>query len=216
MDRRSILAAGGVLGLTSLAGCTNSVRAFAPGHGGAKLDSEPPTVPETHKCDRSAEELFPNASEEELEDFQRLGERIQEAERDRDVALGRRRGWSLEIGEQEVNYGDTVSFTLWRTGIEVSTGVRSMWHIERLTEQGWEDVRVPFSRRARPLKEVNHSGGTIWEWEITLTEEGIIDAYGDDGRDEVVCPDLETGRYRFVYCGLGADWCIGVEFDLFR
>jgi hypothetical protein len=79
------------------------------------------------------------------------------------------------------------------------------------TENGWQDVRgsTEHERFAYTDEAVMHRPGEGFEWTFELTESGLV---ADHTHDLTVCPDLQTGRYRFVYFSPG----VAVSFDLQR
>jgi len=111
-------------------------------------------------------------------------------------------------------YGDTVTVTLTNvTDATQYTGNRHKYNLEVLTEDGWQDVRgtdgegpVGYTDEA-----VGHAPGEGFEWELELTESGVL--AGHVYEDSLsVCPDLPSGRYRFVF------WepTVAVAFDVER
>lgn len=165
------------------------------------------------ECDRDPAELFPDLQTDELDE-----DDLRRIDFDDPVSLGRRDGWQLAINSHVFEYGETAEIELSRSGLGAQTGSRPRWRIEVFTEEGWQDVRVLAPPGGgRTLELIEHGGGTVFEWDVALTEEGVIDAYGHQAMGEVVCPELQTGRHRFVYEGLdGVNWDIGIEFDLYR
>lgn len=130
-------------------------------------------------------------------------------EADGDVEL------ALRVDDLEYEYGDTARLTLTNVAEEeVDTGNRGKYNLQVYTEDGWQDLRVgdedwhfEYTDEA-----IIHEPGEGFEWEFELTESGIVeDAYHDDAR---VCPDLQSGRYRFAYFGVIGDGAVAVSFDL--
>ena len=114
---------------------------------------------------------------------------------------------SLRINGVEFAYGDTAEITLQTN----SRGVDEKWNFELLTDEGWRDVRGTTDDEARLKYELPKKTSTA-EWAITLTEEGIIRAGGNQDVLEI-CPTLVSGRYRFVYWGLSGE-SVAVSFDM--
>lgn len=120
---------------------------------------------------------------------------------------------SLRIDSTTFEYGDTAHITLTNTtDSHLSIGLKETFQIELFTEDGWQDVRgkigedefqyVDLAREPTP--------GEIYEWSLRLTEEGLV-----AGAEELsVCPELVSGRYRFVYWGTGTP--VAIAFDLQR
>ncbi|MGQ3329226.1 hypothetical protein [Halorubrum sp. FL23] len=92
----------------------------------------------------------------------------------------------------------------------VSVGNHGKYNVEAFTEAGWEDVRGAEDARFDYTDEaISHPPGETVAWEFTMTESGLV---ADENQPEGlrVCPDLQPGRYRFVFFG-AAD--IAVAFD---
>ncbi len=128
-------------------------------------------------------------------------------ERDGEVAFG------LRIEDTEYDYGDTARIRLTNVadGTE-HTGNRAKYNLQAYTEAGWQDVRVRDGDRYFEYTDeaLVHSPGEGFEWAFELTESGIIEGTAHDHAE--VCPDLETGRYRFAFWGV--DGAVAVAFDL--
>ncbi|KZX48229.1 MULTISPECIES: hypothetical protein [unclassified Haloarcula] len=117
---------------------------------------------------------------------------------------------SLRIDGTAFEYGDTAQITLTNVSDRtLSLGLKYLYQIELLTEDGWQDVRgqtgddefqyVDMGTEAAP--------GQVFEWSLRLTEEGVV----PDEKDFTVCPELVSGRYRFVYWTVTP---VAVAFDL--
>jgi hypothetical protein len=117
---------------------------------------------------------------------------------------------SLRIDDTAFEYGDTAKITLTNTSDSVlSLGLKYMYHIELLTEDRWQDVRGKTGEDEFQYIEMatEAAPGEVFEWSLRLTEAGIV----PDEKDFIVCPELVSGRYRFVY------WTstpVAVTFDL--
>jgi len=78
------------------------------------------------------------------------------------------------------------------------------------TEDGWTDVRGGDGDRFGYTDEaIAHPPGETVAWEFTMTESGLVADENQPGGLRV-CPDLQPGRYRFVFFG-AAD--IAAAFD---
>lgn len=135
---------------------------------------------------------------------------------DNDVMWGDADGFALRVDDTAYTYGETAKVTLTNARSERnSTGSDLRFAIEVFTDNGWQDVRVTTKDEGLvyPEPEKNHSAGEGFEWELTLTEEGL--RMPESFEDIVtVCPELEPGRYRFVYWALENP--VAVAFDLER
>jgi hypothetical protein len=117
---------------------------------------------------------------------------------------------SLRIDETAFEYGDTAQITL--TNVSDSTlsvGLKYMYQIELLTEDGWQDVRGQTGEDRFQYVEMatEAAPGEVFEWSLRLTEAGVV----PDEKDFTVCPELVSGRYRFIYW---ASAPVAVAFDL--
>jgi len=94
---------------------------------------------------------------------------------------------------------------------EVGVGNHGKYNLEVYTEAGWTEVRGgdDLSRFVYTDELIGHPPGDGVEWEFTMTEEGLV-AGGPHADVLRVCPDLQPGRYRFVF--RGAD-DLAVAFD---
>lgn len=91
----------------------------------------------------------------------------------------------------------------------VGVGNHGKYALEVETEDGWTDVRGSDTGRFEYTDELlSMRPGDVVEWPFTTDEEGLVADHPND--DLRVCPDLEPGRYRFVF--FGAD-DLAVAFD---
>ncbi len=122
---------------------------------------------------------------------------------------------ALRVDEEAYEYGDTVRFALTNVSDEaLGTGNRAKYNFQVATTDGWQDVRVIDEDRHFEYTDeaINHAPGGGFEWTFELTESGLVkDTYHSDA---MVCPDLQSGRYRFAYFGVLGDDAIAVAFDL--
>jgi len=105
---------------------------------------------------------------------------------------------SIRVGSLAYEYGDTAELTL--TAPE--RGNSDKWNVELFTERGWVELRAVETDRAPSNTDEDVDGGHTWNLE--LTEAGIAEASRHADRVRV-CPDLVSGRYRFVYHGVLGD-----------
>lgn len=114
-------------------------------------------------------------------------------------------------------YGESATFELVNTSSEAQvTSTNTRWNLQLYSENGWEEVRgtIEDHRLEHTDEEVSQEPGSGFSWTIEFTEDGISEA-GPVSDRIVVCPELQTGRYRFVYTGYApAD--IAVQFDFER
>ncbi|MFT4884095.1 MAG: hypothetical protein ACI8U4_001608 [Natronomonas sp.] len=122
---------------------------------------------------------------------------------------------SLRVESLDYAYGDTARITMTNvTDEQVATGNRAKYNLQVYTDDGWQDLRVKDEDGYFEYTDeaVGHPPGDGFEWEIKLTEDGIVEGtYHDDAE---VCPDLQSGRYRFAYFGAIGDGAVAVSFDL--
>lgn len=97
--------------------------------------------------------------------------------------------------------GDAVRVELTNTAGDVlGTGNHGKYNLEVLTEAGWMDVRGADGAVGYTDELVAHPPGETVEWEFTMTEEGAV-ADRQNATHLRVCPELQPGRYRFVFWG---------------
>lgn len=107
--------------------------------------------------------------------------------------------------------GDDVRFELTNvSNREVYVGNHGKYNVEVFTEDGWTDVRGADDGRFGYTDEaIAHPPGETVAWEFAMTESGLV--AGEHQPEGLrVCPDLQPGRYRFVFFG-AAD--VAVAFD---
>jgi hypothetical protein len=123
--------------------------------------------------------------------------------------------FSLRVESLDYAYGDTARIQLTNVADEtLSTGNRAKYNLQVYTDDGWQDLRVKDEDDYFEYTDeaIGHPPGDGFEWEIELTEAGIVEGtYHDDAE---VCPDLQSGRYRFAYFGTIGDGAVAVSFDL--
>jgi len=127
-----------------------------------------------------------------------------------EISWGDTENISLRINDTAFEYGDTAQITLTNTSNRtISLGLKYMYQIELLTEDGWQDVRGKTGDDDFEYIEMSTENppGKVFEWSLRLTEEGVV----PDEKDFIVCPELVSGRYRFVYPSLEQ---VAVAFDL--
>ncbi|MFC4542468.1 hypothetical protein ACFO5R_11095 [Halosolutus amylolyticus] len=120
-----------------------------------------------------------------------------------------------EQGSPRVGRGDEVRITMWNVSTDVQhTGNRHEWNLQVLTMDGWQDVRgtTDGDRIGYDDVAIEHRPGEGFEWTFEMTEAGIVAGHDHEGKLEV-CPDLQSGRYRFVYRGIVSGEPLAVEFD---
>lgn len=127
---------------------------------------------------------------------------------------GRRPGDGSHERSVQFGRGDEVRVTMWNVSDEVQyTGNRHKYNLQVLTVDGWQDVRG--TAAGDPLgytdEGVIHRPGEGFEWSFEMTEEGVLEGHVHEERLEV-CPDLQSGRYRFVYHEAAGE-PLAVEFD---
>lgn len=120
---------------------------------------------------------------------------------------------SLRVEETAYEYGDTARIHLTNVSDgNVSTGNRAMYNLQVYTDDGWQDVRVKEGEFGYTEEAIEHPPGGGFDWTVGLTEEGVVEGtYHDDAE---VCPDLQSGRYRFAYFGVIGEGAVAVSFDL--
>ncbi|WP_200531126.1 hypothetical protein [Halorubrum sp. LN27] len=98
--------------------------------------------------------------------------------------------------------GDDVRIELTNVSArEEYVGNHGKYNVEVLTEDGWMDVRGGDDDQFGYTDEaIAHRPGETVAWEFELTESGLVADENQPGGLRV-CPDLQPGRYRFVFFG---------------
>ena len=120
-----------------------------------------------------------------------------------------------EDGSPRVGRGDEVRVTMRNVSTDVQhTGNRHRWNLQVLTMDGWRDVRGTTGDGSLGYTDeaIEHVPGEGLEWTLEMTEDGVLDGHVHEDELEV-CPDLQRGRYRFVYDGIVSGEPLAVEFD---
>lgn len=192
-SRRTVLRSVGVGFVASVAGCTtgsqsNPTETTPPSGswGHVRPEESPPVVPDALDCGEY--------------DLQRPEPRD-------DISWGKA-DWNgtenalgLRVGDTEYTLGETVEVRLYNLSeTDHGTRTREEFLVQLRTEAGWqtvfgytEDGPYPFTDDA-----VIHTPGLSLTWQISLTTDSIIGEYAHPSRARV-CPDLQPGRYRFVF-----------------
>lgn len=157
--------------------------------------------------------------------FQRLGSpdddgvALGEAASDEDLTFAMRVHTTQTVksgdeGSPQVGRGNEVRITLWNVSTDTQiTGNRHKWNLQVLTIDGWQDVRGTLGDDVIVYDDIGieHRPGEGFEWTFEMTEAGVVAGHSHEDRLEV-CPDLQPGRYRFVYNGIVSGESLAVEF----
>jgi hypothetical protein len=209
-SRRSFLRWGAVVVGTGIGGCPgmnnpggdDDQTSIENQTGVASPDGEPENVPESLQCDDESFQRHFNGYDEDSINWGTTGE------------------YSLTSDDLQYQYGDSIDVTLRYTGSGTGqTGNKYKFNLELFTEAGWEEVRGWSDGQQKPYTDeaVTHEPGVGFDCTIELTESGIIGVATETHANTLeVCPDLKSGRYRFVYWGLPDDAAVGIAFDLRR
>jgi hypothetical protein len=159
-------------------------------------DGEPPAVPDPLTCDGEFNR-HPNWAEDPP---------WGNVEHDGETAF------ALRVDRKKVSYGETVTVSLTNVSDEqLSTGNRYKYSLQVETTDGWQDVRGARDKEHFEYTDeaLIHRPGEGLQWTFEMTESGVV---ADHFHDLTVCPDLQTGRYRFVFF----EPAVAVAFDLER
>lgn len=163
-------------------------------------DDDPGSIPRSLQCDS--------------EEFDRLEPWYDS----NDVHWGEADVFALRVADTAYENGETIDLTLTHVGNETEEfSDYRHFNFELYTESGWQDVRG--ATTSEPTRVVladgdSHEPGEEWHWEIELTESGI-EAESDLPEKSRVCPELQSGRYRFVFANqFGAEDNVAVAFDV--
>lgn len=180
--------------------------------GSIRPDDEPETVPSELVCEDA---MFERHVKPVDDDEFRWGDADETGEPTVSLRLQNPQAGDDVTDPLIFERGDEIRFILTNvTERMFETGSREKYSLQVKTEAGWQDVRgwTDDSGVAYTDESISHPPGTAFEWNLTLTEDGVIS--GDGNADRLtVCPDLPAGRYRFVFWGLSGDQSVGVAFD---
>jgi len=212
MRRRDLLCTLGGSGLGLSAGCLDEQQLPDPPHNG----SDTGVTDDVEGLIRPDDDPDPVTASLDCTDdeFSRI-----KAKYDHDgVYWGDAEIFALRVSEIAYEYGDTLSLTLTNTSrSEEEINDYRWFNFEIYTADGWQDVRGdtnPDDSRIYADDGGGHERGEEWHWEIELTETGIETASFSSDRTRV-CPELQSGRHRFVFANqFGAEKAIAVAFDL--
>lgn len=159
-------------------------------------DSSPDTIPTELNCENSGVERFDQQFSES------------------NLIMGGSSDipWELRVNTLALDYGEKIRLRLRYTGEkEAERGTDEKHNIQIQTDAGWQELRVKEGSGAEAWtnEAVIVKPGDTHIWEFQYTEDGIPRASHPDVR---ICPELQNGRYRFVFWGI--DDPIGVSFDL--
>jgi hypothetical protein len=136
---------------------------------------------------------------------------------DEAVEWGDTDSFSLRVSQPSFAYGDTAEFRLTNTtDRRLDIGTTEKFQIELYTADGWQDLRGQtdgerFSYTQMGLT-VPPDDGPNWSRRLTETD---LSGTADDREQTLrVCPDLQSGRYRFLFRGTPSP--VAVAFDLSR
>lgn len=197
MDRRTLLAGCGVA-LLPVAGCL-AARTERDLDGEIRPDDDPDVVPAPLVCQNTEYD------------------RLQKFYSPDDLEWGESGEFVLRVSGLSFTYGDTVEIRLRNaSNATEEIGALQRYNLEVYTEDGWLDVRVLTDQfqPAFPDDGGDFDPGDEFEWAIELTESGI-DRADFALQQTTVCPELGSGRYRFVFTNqFGAEQTVAVAFDL--
>lgn len=181
--------------------------------GGVRPDGDPPNVPASFECETEGFERHPRAYEGEV-NWGGGGGAGSDAGGDGPLALRAVIPGDDDPASEPMAIGRGTRFRIELTNVsarEAHVGNQGKYNLELRTESGWTEIRgtdgdATFGYTDEAL--VVRPGETL-EWEFEMTEAGLVED-GPHADKLRVCPDLEPGRYRFVFWG-AAD--LAVAFD---
>ncbi|MFW5916883.1 MAG: hypothetical protein ACOCRD_00580 [Halorubrum sp.] len=181
--------------------------------GGVRPDGDPATVPAAFDCETEGFERHPQAYEGEVNwgGGGGVGGDDNDGTEDGDEADD----WPLALravipgdddaGSEELAIARGTRFGIELTNVsgrEVHVGNEGKYNLELRTESGWTEIRgadgdasFEYTDEALAVRP-----GETLDWEFEMTETGLVEN-GPHADALRVCPDLEPGRYRFVFWG---------------
>jgi len=150
----------------------------------------------------------PSALKCEEDGTNRYQQRFQES----GLVWGEDNGWKLRVDSLSAEYGGTIKIRLTNTSDKTrNRGANSKYNLQVKTTAGWQDIRVWHDENGPPVppsEAITQDPDETHDWTITIDEQS---------QSATVCPDLQSGRYRFAYYGFDGSEnpdAVAVAFDL--
>jgi len=182
--RRDIISLVGTTVMTSMAGCSSE-------QSGEIRPNQSPKAVESFTCEN-----------DDLERHPRMYDATEWGDTDQ---------FSLRVESTSYKYGDNINIWLTNTSSGPKViGNRYSYNLEIFTNDSWNEIRWGDGSFGYSDEAIQKEKDEGFQWNIEFTESGIADA---TNVELSVCPDLVSGRYRFVYWGLSGT-AVAVSFDL--
>jgi hypothetical protein len=177
--------------------------------GSVRPDGEPPGVPAALDCPEESFERHPARYDGGV-NWGSGGGIDRDSGLELRVVATERDGSTDASGGLRLERGDAFRVELTNVSRRpVGIGNEGKYNLEVDTEAGWTDVRGAADGRFAYTDElIPVRPGAVVEWSFELSEAGLVANHSSG--DLRVCPALEPGRYRFVFCGADD---IAVAFD---
>ena len=180
--------------------------------GGVRPDGDPPAVPAALNCGTEGFERHADYVDDDAVTYGTLTD-----DDDSPTFALRVRNPGGEGSDDSLSFerGEEIAFQL----VNVSkhsrtTGNEHKYSFQLQTEAGWEEIRGTVDDSygiAYNDIGFRQPPGEGFEWSFELTERGLLAGHPHED-DLTICPDLQPGRYRFVYWGI-PDGPLAVQFD---
>ncbi|GAB7009428.1 hypothetical protein [Halorubrum trueperi] len=174
--------------------------------GGVRPNGDPASIPAAFDCETEGFERHPQVYEGEVNwgDGGGVGEDGDEGDNG-PLALRAVIPGDDDAGSEELAIARGTRFGIELTNVsghEAHVGNQGKYNLELRTESGWTEIRgtdgdATFGYTDEAL--AVRPGKTL-DWEFEMTEAGLVEN-GPHADALRVCPDLEPGRYRFVFWG---------------
>ena len=178
--------------------------------GGVQPDGDPPAVPATLDCDTEGFERHPTYVDDDAIEYGTL------TSDDGAPTVALRARTPDDAGDDlTFERGDKIEFRLVNvSSAYLTTGYEHKYNLQLQTEAGWEEIRgttaephrVPYTDEG-----ISQPPGEGFSWSFELTEDGLLAGHPHEDK-LTVCPELQSGRYRFAYWGV-PDGHLAVQFD---
>ena len=178
--------------------------------GGVQPDGDPPAVPAAIDC---ATEAFDRHAAY-VDDSVAYGTLTDDSGNPM-FALRARNPNADVVDNLTFERGDEIDLRLLNvSNASLTTGNKHKYNLQLQTEAGWEEVRGTTGDPSEILYTdvgFGHAPGEGFKWTFELSEDRLLAGHTHED-DLAVCPDLQSGRYRFAYWGT-LDDPLAVEFD---
>lgn len=127
-----------------------------------------------------------------------------------EVQTGDSGPWQLRITDTELDIGETFAIQLLNTSDSVqTTNPKEQYNFQAYTDRGWSEIRWMKEQVEYSEESVEIQPGEGYIWAFYTTEEGLVAGH-PQGDKLTICPEVQEGRYRFIF----SEPSIAVHFNI--